>query len=70
MSRKLKPRMIVKVYYDPITCNDLEGKAKLVKCINPMVGIFDGSQLSNWEVVSLDTSDDYTYSRTINSKHN
>ena len=69
MDRRLKPGMIVKIYCDPITCKDLEGKAKLVKFIS-LQGFYNGSELSLWEVKSLDNSDNYIYSRTINSNHN
>lgn len=65
----LKPGMIVKVYCDPITCKDLEGRAKLHKFISSQ-GFYNGSELSLWEVKSLDNSDNFIYSRTINSEYN
>ena len=44
---ELKPGEVVRVYYDPVTCKDQEGLAKLVKQIRPDHG--DG--LSLWRVI-------------------
>ncbi len=69
MDKKLVSGMIVKVYEDPITCEKLEGKAFLHKFIS-LQGFYNDAELSLWQVKSILPSDNYTYSRTINSVHN
>lgn len=69
MSKKLVPGMIVKVYEDPITCKQLEGKAFLHKFIS-LQGFYNNAKLSLWEVKSINPADNSIYSRTINSENN
>lgn len=57
----LKPLMTVDVYYDPITAEDYEGSAKLIREIRPDMG--DG--LSMWEV-EFTNDPHYRHVRTIN----
>ena len=57
---ELKPGQIVNVFEDPVDCNKLEGKAKLLKCYRQDWP----DKLSLWDVRFLD--DGYETLRTIN----
>ena len=68
MDKKLSKGLIVRVYHDPLDCNMLEGEAMLIRCINPMIGIYNKAKLSKWIVMFNDDYDNRVV-RTINSKN-
>lgn len=40
----------IKIYQKPITQEDFEGEAILVKCLNPNMGKYSGKILQRWDV--------------------
>ena len=57
----LKKGYIIKVYHDPVTCQNLEGPAKLLKDLGTR-----GFKQQYWEVQFLD--DEFVTDRWINTK--
>lgn len=56
----MKPRDIVKIYQDPITCRKLEGKAKLEEFIS------DENEYERWTVAFTD--DGFKATRAVNKE--
>lgn len=65
---KMKEGDIVSVYRDPVSCEDLEGKAELVKRLRPFDPL---DYIEYWSVRFLndigDGRDDEVFSRFINT---
>jgi len=62
MTKTLKAGDIVRVYCKPLTGEDFEGEAKLIK----KIFTWDYSHIEDWEVKFLDDKDEGTFRRTIN----
>lgn len=46
----MKKGETVRVYHDPLTQKKFEGKARLVKLIDPEFGYWEGRRLMRWQV--------------------
>lgn len=59
----MKPNDIVEIYQDPLSQEDSEGPARLLKCLDSNVGMVDGRQMQRWEVVFI--NDGYVCERIV-----
>ena len=64
MEMKLVRGAIAMVYQDPVTKQNPEGRAELVKCIRPD----EGDGLEVWEVLFAGEGSKATYLRTISNR--
>jgi len=47
----MKPGMIVAIYCDPLTEQQIEGEAKLKRCLDNNCGKHNGRRLERWRVI-------------------